>query len=148
MSRFVETATAEFIFPGGCQCPGKPHEQDVAVVRTQLGASAKARVGRAELEGAVRLDPLAAHRQLVLEAVESWNLLRQVEGENEGEQLIVAVPINEATIELLDESLVPLAEFIDEHTRGSPPNASGAPSRESSRGSASRTPKRTPKRGT
>lgn len=147
VSRFAGTTTVEYVFPDGCSCPGTPHEQDTAVVRTQLGASALARVGRAEIEGAVRLDPLAAHRQLVLESVERWNLLREVEGEN-GEPLVVPAPVNEATIELLDESLVPLADFIDQHTRGAPPNASGAPSRASSRGSASPAPRRTPKRGT
>lgn len=143
--------TEDYIFPGSCRCPGSPHEHDVAKVRVAIGASAKARIGRAELEGAVRLDPLAAHRQIVLEGVASWNLLWPDPAEDDSETATpVPVPINEATIELLDEDLVALAEFADRlWSDGDPvPNASGAPSRGSRRGSASRTPRPTPTRGT
>lgn len=148
--------TVDFTFPGGCRCPGAPHDADVAKVRVLIGASAKARIGRAELEGAVRLDPLAAYRQVVLEGVREWNLLwpnpaveETAEGENDKEAEPVLVPINEGTIELLGDDLVPLAEFIDNIWSGGPdPNGSGAPSRGSSRGSASRIRTRTRTRGT
>ena len=142
--------TEDFVFPGACRCPGTPHEQDVAKVLVAIGASAKARIGRAELEGAVRLDPLAAHRQVIREGVSSWNLLWPNPAEEDPEIATpVPVPINEATIELLGDDLVPLAEFADRLWSGGPdPNASGAPSRKLRSASASRTRRQTPTRGT
>ncbi len=145
--------TEEYVFPGPCRCPGTPHEHDVAQVRVAIGASAKARIGRAELEGAIRLDPLASHRQVILEGVVSWNLLWPNPAQDDPAMAAadpVPVPINESTVELLDEDLVPLAEFADRlWSSGDPvPNASGAPSRGSRRGSASPTRTPTPTPGT
>ena len=139
--RFADpNRTEEFVFPGACRCPGTPHEQDTARVRVMIGSSAKARIGRAELEGAVRLDPLAAHRQVVLEGVTSWNLLWPNPNSEEDDPAPVPVPINEGTIELLGDDLLPLAEFADGLWSGGPvPNASGAPSRGLRSGSASPT---------
>ena len=128
---------------GACQCPGTPHERDEATVRWQLGASALARFGRAELEGAVRLDPMAAYRQTVAETLLIWNLLISDE---DGQP--VAAPITERAIGELDlATLKRLAETADTliSDKGKLPNASGAPSLASSRGSASRSPKQTPK---
>jgi hypothetical protein len=151
MSRFADAYSTTTIPLGPCDCPGTPHERDEAVARTELGASAKARVGRAEIEGAVQHDPLAAHRQLVLETVISWNLLWLAPATDDGaERVAVPVPITPATVAELDrDTLVPLAEAIDKFTAdGSPPNASGAPSPASPRGSASRIRTKTPTRGT
>lgn len=151
MSRFADIASLARASLGACQCPGTPHDEDFAMYRTQLGASALARIGRAELEGAVQHDPLAAHRQLVVESVVSWNLLwLDPNGDPEdADRKVVAVLINDSTVELLDESITPLAAEIDAAISGGPsPNASGAPSRASSRGSASRTRTKIPKPGT
>jgi hypothetical protein len=151
MSRFADPHATTVIPIGPCDCPGKPHEQDEAVARTEIGASAKARVGRAEIEGAVQHDPLAAHRQLVLETVVSWNLLWLAPAADDGaERVTVPVPITPGTVAELDrDTLIGLAEAIDKYTSESDlPNASGAPSRALRRGSASRIRTKTPTRGT
>lgn len=151
MSRFGDAAATSVIDLGVCQCPGTPHERDEAVVRWDLGASAMARIGRAELEGAVRLDPLAAYRQTVAEVVVSWNLLWLAPPDEHGERRTLPAPLTPVAIDELDvDTLKAIAETADrliEH-HGTLPNRSGAPSRASSRGSASRTRTRTPKRGT
>ena len=151
MSRFADIAALQRASLGPCECPGTPHDEDFAMYRTQLGASALARIGRAEIEGAVQHDPLAAHRQVILEAVTSWNLLwLDPSGDpDDPDRKVVPVPINSGTVELLNDSIRPLAEEIDKAISGGPsPNASGAPSRASSRGSASRARTKTAKRGT
>ena len=148
MSRFADIAALNRHSFGACQCPGTPHDEDYAMYRTQLGASALARVGRAHLEGAVQHDPLAAHRQLVVEAVAEWNLLWHDPADDSDDRAIVPVPINSATVELLDDSIVALANAIDAATGGPSPNGSGAPSRASSRGSASRARTKTKTPGT
>lgn len=155
MSRFADPfATDTFEWEGPCQCPDSPHERDTAEFRTQLGASAMARIGRAELEAAVRMDPFASHRQLVLETVTSWNLLwpnpfPKTDQDKGTYKAVVPVPINESTVGEMDEAIVPLAEHIDRVLTGaSPPNDSGAPLPESSQGSASNTRTRTRKRTT
>lgn len=151
VSRFASPfATREYVFPGACRCPGAPHEQDVANVVLRVGSSAKARIGRAELEGAVQHDPLAAHRQVIVEGVASWNLQWPDPSAEDPEKAeAVAVPINAGTVELLDDDLVPLATFIDDlWNEGKGPNASGARSRGSRRASASPTRTMTRKRGT
>lgn len=139
MSRFADPTRTETVSLGPCQCPGAPHGQDEAVVRWDLGASALARIGRAELEKVRSRDPLAAWRQLILEATVSWNLL--LEGED-GEG--IPAPIVPGVVdELDDDTITTLATAIDRliGSRGTLPNDSGAPSPESSRGSASQTPR-------
>lgn len=138
MSRFADITALSRYSLGACQCPGTPHDEDYAMYRTQLGASALARIGRAHIEGAVQHDPLAAHRQLVLESVAEWNLLWLDPSDDGKDRAVVPVPINAATVELLDDSIVALANAIDAANGGPAPNGSGAPSRASSRGSASR----------
>lgn len=142
MSRFADPTATASIDLGACQCPGTPHEADEAVVRWQISGSALARIGRAQLDSAVRGDPLAAYRQTVLETVVSWNLLTE-----KGDP----APIVESTVGELDvDTLRTIAEQADALItgKGELPNASGAPSPASPRGSAS--PTRTPprKRGT
>jgi hypothetical protein len=150
MSRFADPTATRRVSLGACQCPGTPHEEDEAFLRWQLGASALARIGRAELDGAVNHDPLAAYRAVVAETVVSWNLLIRGPADDNGGKAIAA-PITEHTIAELDLStLKTLAEAADHliTTEGQLPNASGAPSAASPRGSASRTRTRTRKRGT
>jgi hypothetical protein len=143
MSRFADPTRTGIVPLGPCQCPGTPHDRDEAVVRWDLGSSALARIGRAELDKAITRDPLAAWRQLILEAVVSWNLML-VDDDGGG----VAAPLIPAVIaELDDATITTLAEAIDTliGSRGTLPNASGAPSVASSPGSASPAPKRTRK---
>lgn len=142
MSRFADPTATANIDLGACQCPGTPHEADTATVRWDLGASALARIGRAEIQGAVDMDPMAAYRQVVLETVTGWNLLT-ADG--------TPAAITPATVAELDvETLKTIAEQADGliQNRGSLPNGSGAPSAASSRGSASRTRTQTRRRGT
>lgn len=143
MSRFADPIKVEVISLGACQCPGTPHEQDEATVRWDLGASALARIGRAELDRVRTRDPMIAWRQLVIEAVASWNLL--LPGEDGAG---VPAPIIPAVVaELDDGTLRALATAIDNliESRGKLPNASGAPSVASSPGSASPARKQTRK---
>jgi hypothetical protein len=152
MTRFADPLATATVVLGPCQCPGTPHEQDEATIRTQLGASALSRIGRAEIDGAVRGDHFAAYRRLVLEATQSWNLLwpnPAIENEDD-ERKPVPVPINEATVELLDnDTLRTLAETIDGYTNSGPdPNDSGGRSPGSRRPRRSSTPTSTPTPGT
>lgn len=141
MTRFADPAATRLVeIPGGCQCPGTPHEKDEAVFRYQIGASALARIGRAELQGAVALDPMAAYRQTVLETVESWNLVWLDPGSRNGSRRSVPVPITPTNVAEMDvDTLKFLAETADGliANEGSLPNESGAPSAASSRESAS-----------
>lgn len=139
MSRLSDPSAVETIDLGPCQCPGKPHERDEAVVRFQLSGSALARIGRAELERSVSLDPYAAYRQTAVECLVSWNLVWEM-GDAE-DRRVMPVPLIPATIAELDSTtLTTIAETADKLIQGNGtlPNVSGAPSRASSRGSASR----------
>lgn len=145
MSRFADPSAVETIPLGKCECPGTPHEQDEATVRWDLSASALARIGQAQLTAAAKGDPFAANRQLILEAVVSWNLQVLHDGKP------VTVPLVPATIAELDEdTLLPLAEAVDNliEAKGRLPNASGAPLPASPQESASPTPDTTPQPGT
>lgn len=150
MSRFADPIATDVAPLGACQCPGTPHEQDEATIRTQLGASALARIGRAEIDAAVQGDHFASYRRLVLEATVSWNLLWPDPTADEAqERKPVPVPINEATVELLDEpTLRSLAEYIDARVSGADPNGSGARSPALRRARTSRTQTTTPTPGT
>lgn len=151
MSRFADPSATTVVDLGPCQCPGTPHDKDEVTVRTELGASALARVGRAEINAAVTGDHFASYRQLVLEAATDWNLLvLSAPVSDDDERIVVPAPINMHWVEQLDEpTLRAIAEAIDEHTSGGPnPNASGARLRGSRRARRSSTPTTTPKPGT
>lgn len=151
MSRFADPRATATVDLGPCGCPGSPHDRDEAVLRWQLGASALARIGRAELGGAVERDPMAAYRQTVLETVVSWNLLWLDPIDEEPDRKAVPVPIIPSVIAEMDvDTLRTIAEKADEliQSRGALPNASGGPSPASPRGTASRTPTARVKRGT
>lgn len=150
MTRFADPTRTSTVVLGPCQCPGTPHEQDEALVRWDIGASAKARIGRAEIEGAVRLDPFASYRQLIEETLVSWNLLVPAPADSK-DKTPVPAPITPRVISELDEdTLKRLAEQTDEllTNEGELPNDSSAPSPASSRESASPTRRQTRKRGT
>lgn len=148
MSRFADPGATEVIPLGECQCPDTPHARDEATVRWDISGSALARIGRAELDRVVNHDPFAAYRQTVKETLVSWNLLTLGPPDESGERRAIPAPIHEYAIEELDsETLKTIAEGADKliEAKGKIPNASGAPSEESSRESASPTPKRTRK---
>lgn len=143
MSRYADPLAVREVSLGACQCPGTPHETDTATIRWQISGSAMARIGRAELERAVNLDPFAAYRQTIWETLVSWNLLwLDPSWQGSGERKTLPIPINPSTIAELDEqTLKSLAEAADEliSTKGTLPNESGAPSADSSPESASPT---------
>lgn len=148
MSRYADPLAVREVSLGACQCPGTPHETDTATIRWQISGSAMARIGRAELERSVNLDPFAAYRQTVWETLVSWNLLwLDPSYQGKGERKAVPIPINPSTIgELDDGTLRVLAETADQliSSEGSLPNDSGAPSAESSPESASPIPEPIP----
>lgn len=148
MSRFADPTLTTTVPLGKCQCPGTPHaDGDEAVVQKELGASALGRIGMAGSNAVVLGDPFAYHRQIVVEAVLSWNLLwHEPDGEN-GERAVVPAPINAQAAALLDEpTLTAIASALNDHLEESPPNDSAAPSRASRqvRRSRTRTKSRTP----
>ena len=147
MSRFADPSKVSVVSLGACQCPGTPHETDEATVRWDLGASALARIGAAELSKGRTRDPLASWRQLILEAVIEWNLLIPADDGTILPEIIPAPIVSPIVAELDDPTITALAEAIDAliGSRGQLPNASGAPSAALSRESASPTRKRTRK---
>jgi hypothetical protein len=144
MSRFADPTKVETVPLGPCQCPGTPHEHDEAVVRWDLGTSALARIGAAELTISSG-DVYAGYRQLIVEATVRWNLQTEYDGK------VVDVPVAPATVAELDEdTLTTLARAIDDlvSNKGPLPNGCGAPSPASPQGSASPTQPSTPTPGT
>lgn len=141
--RFADPSKVETVPLGACQCPGTPHEQDEALVRWDLSASALARVGQAQMLAPT--DFYAPYRALIVEAVASWNLLILYNDKPVPAPIVPAVvaELDEATLDTLGEAIDALIE-----AKGAVPNASGAPSPASPRGSASRTPRTTRKPGT
>lgn len=121
MSRFADpTATARFVL-GECQCPGTPHDEDWIDLRSELGAQD------------VLLMASGNSLDFLERAIVGWNLL-------DGDGTLA--PVDRDHIErLFADTFNDLDAFISKHIRVGTqlPNASGAPSRNGSRGSASRT---------
>lgn len=111
-------ATDRFVL-GDCRCPGKPHDEDFMVLRSQLSGVDLAALE--EAQGGERLKLL----------VTEWNL-RDADG---------PIPLEgERLGRLYLDVFAKLNAWLDEHaTVAALPNAFGAPSRNGSRGSASRT---------
>ncbi len=133
LSRFANPNRTDVLSLGPCQCPGKPHEQDEAVYRLELGGGEEARAGAFgwASTGGSYFDWEAARSKLIEIGVVRWNLLN-----DEGEPM----PATAATAGLLDQETRDLiATKLDEVTarNGPLPNASSARSRGSSRASAS-----------
>ena len=123
---FVTDATAVVVL-GDCRCPGRPHEQDTAEVRTELPWDVLVDVGL--------LDGGAAYRYLVLASLVSWNLTDAT-----GEPVPVTA---EMVRRLRQDRLDPIAIAVNaayERAQAPLPNASGAPSRRSRRVSAYQDP--------
>ena len=154
VSRFANPSRTDVLILGPCQCPnrrvvdspvrgpdrrvhdrGVPHEQDEVVHRLELGAGEEERAGTYgwSVTGWQYYDSAAARAKLIEIGVVRWNLLGP-----DGE----AMPVTARSAALLDDAtLKAISERLDEVTaRGDPlPNESGAPSEDSSPGSASRT---------
>jgi hypothetical protein len=131
VSRFVNKDSTRPVDLGPCQCPGKPHERDEAVVRSRLGYLEIAAISGAnsaeDVADTFTTDdsPFDGHPVIV-----SWNL----HDENG--------PVEATAIALkrLDaETLGPIVEAVNEtiEASGQSPNGSGAPSANGSPESAS-----------
>lgn len=126
MSRFIDPTATQRIDLGPCGCPGTPHESDWADIRARLSglefAAFEHATGEREAAG------LAATHIL------AWSLL-----DDDGDP----APITGETVWLLDAAtMTALSTAFAAVLKGSVtvPNGSGARSRSTSRGSASRTP--------
>lgn len=142
MSRFADpSATAVLVLPGGCQCPGSPHEADEWTYRTELGDSEQKRAAIAGFDlDTAKVDWIAAQDKLIEVASVRWNLV-----DDDGDPVELSV----ATIRLLDQATRDaMAEAVDAAVTASQkplPNASAARSPSSSRASGGRT--RTARKG-
>lgn len=136
MSRFADVSATRTVPLGPCECPGTPHDEDWATVRTDLSAS--------ELRLLLNLDGLSDDEaaEAIAPFVTEWNLLG-LDGED-------WPPTPEALFALKGETSSVIGNAIAAVVRENLhlPNPSGAPSPASSRGSASRTRKPTRKPGT
>ena len=124
MSRFANPeATSRFPL-GPCDCPGTPHaEGDWLALRSELGA-----------HDLVFLEETTDAYERMKFLVRDWNLI--------GDDGRVA-PVNEDYLRRLYVDLFPaINAWLTENAKTTTlPNASAAPSRDTSRGSGSRTPK-------
>jgi hypothetical protein len=138
MRRFANPNLTVDLSLGPCQCPEQPHDEDIAVLRAELGAGEEGRVGAYGWSAANMqyFDWEAARSKLIEIGVVRWNL-RDDDG---------PVPVNVTTAGLLDEATRDLiCNRLNELTGSKPgteeppPNRRGARSRRTSRTSASRT---------
>lgn len=131
--RFADaTATATLILPGGCQCPGTPHEHDEWVYRTEPTGSdlSRARVEATARDG--RVDLVLAQDVLMAALSVSWNLVGK-----EGE----AVPLTRLAISTLDvETRNAMVLAVDPTAAGATRRRPAALSRNGSPGNGSRHP--------
>lgn len=127
--------TATLALPGGCQCPGSPHEADEWVYRTELGDSeikqAGARAATNE-PGDLGINVILMQDLLLEVATVRWNLVDEAG----------AVPVTRTALGLLDaatrDAMLVALDEATARTVAPVPNASGARSRNGSRASASR----------
>lgn len=140
MSRFADPAATESLpLPGGCQCPGSPHAEDVWVYRTELGEGEEQRAGAygwASTNGSY-FDWEAARDKLIEIASVRWNVIG-----SDGAEM----PLRVATIRLLDEptrdAMARAVDTAQSKYRAPLPNASAARSPKR-RAAGSRTPRAT-----
>lgn len=123
MSRFANPdAVGRFVFPGGCQCPGSPHEEDWMDLRTELGTADMLVIA------ASGTNPLA----VVSHLLRGWNLL-----DEDGSE---APADSEHLGRLFTGELETVNQWLNDNLQLKPlPNGSGAHSVNGSRASASRT---------
>lgn len=118
MSRFANPKlTKRYVIPGPCGCTGQPHDEDWIDVRTEVGA----------------IEVIGDSTSRLLAIVAGWNLL-----DYDGSE----APVDAEHIERLFTDLFePFNAWVSKNLRvkAALPNASGAPSRNGSEGSASQT---------
>lgn len=124
MSRFADTRSTTRIPLGPCECPGAPHDEDYALVRSELSAT---EIARFAMSDASTVAIVAA------DFVTEWNLV----GAN-GQPW---PPSPESLLALKTGSITPIVAAISAACRASSlPNTSAAPSAGSSLASGSPTP--------
>lgn len=126
MSRFVDREDTATLDLGPCACPGTPHESDWVKLRKQLSGGEWVTVIQGNTDKSLAL------------LIVGWNLCDDVGPVDVNEQTVSQIDL--ATFKAIDDWIaanVSLPQL---------PNASGAPSRNGSRGSASRT-RTTPRKG-
>lgn len=135
MSRFANpVATDSLTLPGGCQCPGTPHESDVWVYRTELGDGEEQRAGAYgwTVGNGTYFDWEAARDKLIEIASVRWNVVNDAG----------PVALSVANIKLLDEpTRQAMAKAVDDaqnaYRNSRLPNPPAAPSVTGSLGSGS-----------
>lgn len=135
MSRFANPAATESLtLPGGCQCPGAPHAEDVWVYRTELGEGEEQRAGAYgwTVGNGTYFDWEAARDKLIEIASVRWNVVDEAG----------PVPLTVARIRLLDgETRTAMAAAVDAaqdaYREKRLPNLPAAPSATGSLGSGS-----------
>ena len=148
VSRFAdENAVRTVTLPGGCRCPGTPHEADTATIRTELGSG---EINRARAHGwqSARMayyDWESANDFFIELATIEWTIERSGV-DAKGRPRNEPVPVTRRMASLLDEET---RHFLLTEINGgpeepaprsaAPPNGSGRSSRGSSPASASRT---------
>lgn len=129
MSRFANPTKTERFEYKDCQCPGKPHDRDWLLLRTELGAE-----DVAQLSVLGTFGTMGGPRALGL-LIRDWNLQ-----DDDGKD----VPVSQEAINLLwadDAGTDELNAWIEKHVRmTSLPNGSGGRSPNGSSATASRTP--------
>lgn len=119
MSRFANPAATERFVLGPCECEGTPHGEDWMDLRVELSGT-----DLAFLEEHEAVDRM---KHLIVR----WNLL--------GDDGEVAPIDGDYLGRLYLDTFTRLDAWLSAHVKGAPlPNGSGAPSRNGSRGSASR----------
>lgn len=136
-SRFANPNRTDVLSLGPCQCPGEPHaDGDQVVYRVELGAGEEERAGTYgwSTTGWQYFDSAAARSKLVEIGVVRWNMLGP-DGEDMAVTARNAALLDDATLALITAKL----DEVTADNRRPLPNESGAPSRASTRASASRT---------
>ena len=133
MSRFADPTATRTVDLGECLCPGSPHESDWVKVRAEVSG-----VDVRRFSGMGALDDDGVAEGLASFIIE-WNLL----GSNgqpwpPSAEALMALKLPTVTVIVTE-----LGKVVEESS--TLPNASGAPSAGSSRGSASRAQRRSRK---
>jgi len=137
ISRFANPRVTKPVDLGPCQCPGKPHERDSAVVRGEIGdGEARSAAGHGGYrDGTGVFDGAASDDESIARFTLSWTLV---------EADLKPVPITTEVAALLDAGtrdalLGAIGEAVGARTGGTLPNGFAGPSRASRRAMASRT---------
>lgn len=139
MGRFTDLArTATLVLPGGCQCPGTPHEADEWTYRVEASGTELRRARLGATDSAGRVDVALGEDILLAELSLSWNLL-----DDEG----AGVPLTRGAIGRLDvETHNAMIEAIESATTAAVPLPNRSAVRSASGSRANGSPIRTRRR--